>query len=49
MEDKEILKLINEFHNINKKEEKSLFFYDKRDDLIGLLEQELVNISEKTY
>ena len=48
-EDKEVLKLINEFQNINKKEEKNLFFYDKRDDLINLLNQELVNISEKIY
>lgn len=48
-EDKEVFKLIIEFQCINNKEGKNIFFYDERDDLINLLDQELVNISEKIY
>lgn len=48
-EDKEVFRLIIEFQCINNKEGKNIFFYDERDDLINLLDQELVNISEKIY
>ena len=32
-----------------RKEGKNIFFYDERDDLINLLDQELENIAEKIY
>ena len=48
-EDKEVFKLINDFQRINNKEVKNIFFYDERDDLINLLDQELENIAEKIY